>query len=296
MSIKTWEDTVSFILKLRGNVSKALDFFGGEPLINPEMFMKYVKILKKSGYKGRIRITTNGTIMSKKLYEFLKKNDIFVVLSFDGRDQDRFRGKSKKIIKNLKYLVPLVRYVNYVVADPKSFLKNLEYIWSLGFNVVNDIDLMGRNKKINNKIFETYKKQYETALNIMITSFNEGGKYLVASSSLSAISKNYLKPVCGLHKNSICIGADGKIYPCHRFVELGLRFAVGDVSNGVEKNRLKNIRAIKSGYCVVRSYQKYHRICNITPNYINKFRKIRAEIANKYKKDIIRIKNDLYGQ
>ncbi len=291
-----WLKTVEFINNLRGPEKLAVDFFGGEPLLYPNTFIKYVGYLLDSGYKGYIRVTTNGTIMNEELYNFIKCNNIKVNLSFDGLDQSKFRGGLDLILKNLDYLVDIATQVNYVVADPSKFLDNVLYMWKLGFNIIDDIILQGRDVfgAYNDDALNEFKEQYELTINIMIESFKEGYS-LVIKSPLSAVLSNYQNPVCGWHRNALGIDTDGNIYPCPRGVEIGSKFIVGNVFEGINTKKLANLRKLKSGYCIVRYYQDYSSLENIHPEpHIVKMRKIKMEVSRKYRNDLINIRRCLY--
>jgi sulfatase maturation enzyme AslB (radical SAM superfamily) len=88
-----------------------INFYGGEPLLSFELIKKAVALLKKkntdSGKRGSFSITTNGTLLTKEIIQFLNENKFSVELSFDGLAQDvnRKKGSVKKIVPIIKELL-----------------------------------------------------------------------------------------------------------------------------------------------------------------------------------------------
>ena len=286
-----WKKIVHFILNLDDKDAKsAIDFFGGEPLMFPNLFIKSVEYLLDQGYNGAIRVTTNGTTMNKELRDFIKKHGIYVVFSFDGLDQAKNRGKIDE--NKLNLLRDVVTHINYVVADPTRFLDNIVYIWKKGFNIVNDIDLMGRNVSLTDKDYQAYAKQYEKIIKLMIEMYFNKNTVLAIKSAFSDGSLN-LK--CGWATNALGIYTDGKVYPCHRGPEVGDIFCVGDVEKGIDTQKLNKLRKLSDGYCVIRTYQERGVVGDIVPRHIKKLRQIRKEIIDKYRKELKIIKERLYG-
>lgn len=86
-------------------------FFGGEPLLAFDTIIKPI-ILK---YKKELNwsITTNGTLLTEEIIDFLADNNVSILLSFDGikevQDKQRplmgQRSSFDKIMENLDYLV-----------------------------------------------------------------------------------------------------------------------------------------------------------------------------------------------
>ena len=99
----------------RKSAQVRLDFFGGEPLLAFEMIEKavlYLKTLITSGApRVIVTITSNGTVLTDRILEFLVANDVYLQFSIDGaRDShDAYRtfkgttrGSFDTILKNLQ--------------------------------------------------------------------------------------------------------------------------------------------------------------------------------------------------
>lgn len=86
MEYSTAKDTVEFLLKnviAQKNVEKpTFAFFGGEPLL---AFDKIIKpLIIEYGDRINWSITTNGTLLTEEIIDFLADNDVSVLLSWDG--------------------------------------------------------------------------------------------------------------------------------------------------------------------------------------------------------------------
>ena len=68
------------------NESPAISFYGGEPLLNFQLIKKVVDYSKQKykGIKFRYAITTNGTLITEEIAEFLANNYFNCMISLDG--------------------------------------------------------------------------------------------------------------------------------------------------------------------------------------------------------------------
>lgn len=115
MSWETLKSTMDFLEKnSRKSDEVRIDFFGGEPLLAFQLLQKGVEYLKSiiapSGRRTKITITSNGTVLSDRILDFLIDNCIYIQFSVDGSRQshDKYRifkksqrGSFDNIYKNL---------------------------------------------------------------------------------------------------------------------------------------------------------------------------------------------------
>lgn len=106
-----------------------LDFFGGEPLLAFEMIQKSVDhLLTRLGRRKTellVAISSNGTVLTGPILDFLRRNKVYLQYSVDGsRDihdrKRRFRsngaGSYDRILRNLERVH---------AADPEYFAKHM---------------------------------------------------------------------------------------------------------------------------------------------------------------------------
>jgi uncharacterized protein len=88
-----------------------LNFYGGEPLLSFRLIRQLVSFLKDKANKHsqtvHYSITTNGSLLTKEIIQFLDEQKFSVELSFDGLAQDvsRQKGSEKKLIPIIKELL-----------------------------------------------------------------------------------------------------------------------------------------------------------------------------------------------
>jgi uncharacterized protein len=106
-----------FLSRAREDGCFRVDFFGGEPLLAFPMVKRVVSYLNdkfsQRNQELMIAITSNGTVMTKEIVDFLSENDVLLQFSIDGckemHNRNRKFRKSDKgsfdtIIKNLQLI------------------------------------------------------------------------------------------------------------------------------------------------------------------------------------------------
>ena len=130
MSWNTLKNTMKFLhAHSRKSPEIRLDFFGGEPLIAFKLIKRGVEYLKSiitpDGQKVAVTISSNGTIITHEILDFLILNNVYLQFSLDSTKtgHDRYRkikgnkqGSFERIIKNLQKIYD---------RSPKYFRNNL---------------------------------------------------------------------------------------------------------------------------------------------------------------------------
>lgn len=209
---------------------------GGEPLLTWALIEDAVNYAKQKAKENneqvRFGITTNLTILSPKILEFIKVNNIVVNVSFDvlPEIQDKQRifpngcGTFAIVDKNLKLLldngiVPRIRAtitslnVNKMPDMVQFIVDNYPQIKTIHFEHVSDIDEMERKEYISD-----FVKNYFVAMKIA-RKFNKR----LTNSAISSV-RNIKNNFCS---KEFCITANNEIVSCHR------------VSNGLNENPFK---------------------------------------------------------
>lgn len=129
----TWDTLKNALDFLRAHSGESdslkLDFFGGEPLMAFPLIERGVEyldsILGPDGPKIYVTITTNGTILSDRILDFLIERDVYVQFSVDGNkeihDRNRpyrktGRGSFDRVLENLQRIHD---------RDPDYYRKNM---------------------------------------------------------------------------------------------------------------------------------------------------------------------------
>jgi uncharacterized protein len=130
MPWETLKATMDFLAAhSKASESIRLDFFGGEPLMAFPMIQRGVNYLKSilpaDGPRVIVTITSNGTILTDAILDFLLEHDVYIQFSIDGgqgsHDLHRpfkhsKRGSFQNILRNLQRIHD---------RDPEYFRRNM---------------------------------------------------------------------------------------------------------------------------------------------------------------------------
>ncbi|NEU05134.1 radical SAM peptide maturase, CXXX-repeat target family [Clostridium senegalense] len=269
MSFDTAKKAVDYILNDRKNFNSSSvvwDFIGGEPLLEINLIDKISDYIKQQMFlldhpwfnSYRFSISTNGLLYdSSEVQRYIEKNrnHISIGISVDGNktkhDMQRVfpndTGSYDEVVKR----VPL-----WLKQFPKSETKatfahdDLPYIkdsvislWNLGIKTVSA-----------NVIFEDVWEQGDD--DIFEAQLKELADYIIENKFWNEYSVRFFDPKIGFpidkeaKKSNFCgagkmlaISADGKYYPCIRFVDFTLNnktgLCIGDVDSGINYDKLR---------------------------------------------------------
>ncbi|MDD5528201.1 MAG: radical SAM protein [Patescibacteria group bacterium] len=253
MNLETIKMSIELFLKTvsRNDRDKFLDkkpysifFFGGEPLLNHLVFQEsldYIEKIKSNFPKEiQLNLITNGSVMNDSLIESIKKHNIQVGISLDGRrdvhdlyrKDRRGKGTFDKVLKTIKTLrqaqinvgiscTILEHNVDSMVEFSK-WLNDEFGIYSIGFNSLIDTDAMTSDvalvKRYSNNIAshfrltkdcgiqnDTFLKRYKTFLSQRMLPYN-----------------------CAAPGRQIVVSPSGKVGLCHEGTGMN-NFFFGDV-------------------------------------------------------------------
>jgi len=240
-------------------------FIGGEPLLKFSLIKEAVKVGKEIAKKKKRKIffnlVTNGTLLNNQRIDFLKRNNFYVVLSFDGdkktQDQQRsfcngtscFQLVKNNLIKLNKVIPNIIVRMTVTPSSAKSLAKNVEFFLSknidrIGFVPVyegnwsnDDIQIFKKNVK---KVIEIWAKNIKKHSNFYIMPLLD---YLKTWKIENFNFHPYMH-LCQLgNRSRYSISVKGDIYPCHRFASLqDKKFKLGNIfQGGVEKQTEKKL-------------------------------------------------------
>jgi uncharacterized protein len=264
MSLETAKKSLKY-LHDNSNGKCIVTFFGGEPLIDFELLKKIVNYSQeKYGEKIKFRLSTNGTLLTKKIISYLKSHQIYFVLSIDGnKNQNDLNRKSQKgigsyylIEKNIKSILEVNEYAIAVsVVNPATstlFSEGVKHLWSLGFKYI--LQTLDYSAPWDKKDLKNLEKQYKSIANFYSELLIKGEK-IYYSPFDERIKTRAQKPyekgdICDLANTQIAIAPSGRIYPCVQFIEddndHSAIQAIGDVFSGFDPQ--KRLNTIKRNY------------------------------------------------
>jgi len=247
---------------------KHVHFYGGEPLLRFDLIKKIVSEI--SNLNVVFSITTNGTLLNRKIIDFLVKSGFFLTISMDGPSyiHDRWRPlKSFKpshwiIEKNIKIIQSfypdfMKRNVSIVaVLTPDySLMERLEYFLTIGIRkaVLSKMDKESicftgmKQKEYDEYFIKEYINLCEYIKKNLVTKNFEKiilfpcGKYF---DLFRYHQKVDVKSLCGAGIKKIYITSNGDILPCVQFgnsTNLEQKYKIGNITEGINYKKVTNL-------------------------------------------------------
>lgn len=274
-------------------------FIGGEPTLEFELMINAVRLGKKLAKKAKKKIffnlVTNGVRLNTERINFLKENNFYVVLSFDGKKstQDYQRtfpdGKSSfhLVESNLDNLIKEIP--NFSVrmtvtpAVVEKLFENVKYFFLKGVNLLGIVPDYENNWSSDD--LYVFRKNFKDIIKMWNKNMKKHSKFYILP------FVNYLKSwenkdfyfhpymhFCQLgHGLRYSVSVNGDIYSCHRFTSIEKdEFKLGNVLKGgikleLEKDFYKKVaeakKEIKNPGCFALNYDINKNIKKPLSNY-----------------------------
>lgn len=225
----------------RDHIEKALDFFypffpewpiitfyGGEPLLAYEEIKYTVNLLKEKDKEGnkkpRFLISTNGSLLTDEKLSFLSRNKFTVLLSFDGKVQERGREPGSfpptlEMMKRLNELPGIYLEINSVFT-PKTvpgLSQSVRFLVEQGAgNIFIDFSLLEQWTEADHSLLEEQLEQLGQYLAVYHREHNK-----IPVFNFRPPAKNKKKKArsfaCGAGSNRMSLAPDGKVWGCYTF-------------------------------------------------------------------------------
>lgn len=234
---------------VRNNNGKEITiaFFGGEPLLSFELIKKVVEYMANiaSDLICKYMITTNGTIITPEIAEFLETNKFNITISIDG-DETQHNTFRKYINGNGSYnavVNSLNMFKNKSKINARITIANHNVgIYRAVASIV-DLGIKRITFALDYNISEADYYKFECSFKQLIKKYIfdiKSGNYYDITNITTALVSIVLHQRCKSHCNAgisyITLSADGKYYRCPRFIGNKL-FCMGTVE---EPNILLN--------------------------------------------------------
>ena len=273
MSYRTAKDAVDMLLDNaeESNTKANITFFGGEPLLMWNKLIKpvvdYIRIEKQNDCT--LSVTTNGTLLTDEILQYMKQNKVGILFSIDGckKTQDYNRptvngdGSFDLLANNIDKIVsyfPNTIFRSTTIPDTCEYTwENIEFAiehrYKSFFTVPNVFEFWSEEKKaILAEQIRKYSEYYVNCFRRGVTPI----KFITMEATMKKVRDintsvkynkyrimNYCATCgkCGLGTNSSCsISPNGDIYACQEMPSNCGKdsiFHIGSIYEGVDDTK-----------------------------------------------------------
>ncbi len=261
MDLDTAQASVDYLFaESQGRPSVHLTFFGGETLMNFPLMKQVVTYARQRaaelGRSIEFSLTTNATLLSSTIIEFLAEHGIGVTVSMDGPKvmQGKFRifanGKGSYDIMKPKVEELIAKHRQRPVGarvtltsgamDVKRIYQHLKH--ELGFHEVAFAPVTtspDRLYSIGEPGMDSVLAQFcdlaDEYLEFALRGEHHG--FSNVSDTLAELHQGVNKSLpCGAGLGMVGIGPSGDIAPCHRFVDSD-EHVLGNITTGIDQEK-----------------------------------------------------------
>lgn len=206
-----------------------LNMFGGEPLMNWDTFKAVCDYVLENNLKIRITATTNLTLLTDEMIDYIDELSIPVLVSVDGIKEvhDKHRCNSfDKVIENMKKLIDrdlgyLIEARMTVAPDTAKYMyESVKMLVDLGIN--NIANVPASDLEWDTQSIQDYKDNYEKILDMYIDILNdETNKRNISLYKVDQALNLALEPIkedtsmCNIgNPRWVIVDWKGDIWPC----------------------------------------------------------------------------------
>lgn len=206
-----------------------LNMFGGEPLMNWEAFKAVCDYVLENNLKIRITATTNLTLLTDEMIDYIDELSIPILVSVDGIKEvhDKHRCNSfDKVIENMKKLIDrdlgyLIEARMTVAPDTAKYMyESVKMLVDLGIN--NIANVPASDLDWDAQSIQDYKDNYEKILDMYIDILNdETNKRNISLYKVDQALNLALEPIkedtsmCNIgNPRWVIVDWKGDIWPC----------------------------------------------------------------------------------
>jgi len=252
MTKEVADAAIDFLVRRsQGEKKLHIGFFGGEPLLNLPI-LRYV--VERGEGKARealkdmsFAMSTNGTLLTEDLISYFHSKKISVQMSIDGDEETQNRNRPyigngptyDDVVHNAQNLFritgkPITARVTVTSWNTTHVSANVEHLLSLGFHTVHLETASGAKGKVfikSRKHLEDLKEQFSIVADRFLRKIESREFYgvdnIIKVLRACNINDRKIHP-CGAGRGYLCVGENGDLFPCHRFVG-NSRYVMGNV-------------------------------------------------------------------
>ncbi len=232
-------------------------FYGGEPLLNFDAVKLIVHSAEEKAHETDTRseyhITTNGTLLTQEIADFMDEYCFTVYFSIDG--DGATHDEQRKYVNGKGSFSDVERNLAYLCTKPNVHLIGSSVIRN-GLSMSNAIDMLEKqgahqckaerarlgeddNLSLKGEGHAEYIRDIEGLTNHYIEYLSSGRKpmdYRLSSKILQVFMKTRRDSFCPAGSRMFGISAEGEIYPCALHVGRP-QSRLGDIQNGINPQK-----------------------------------------------------------
>lgn len=228
-------DSLKLFQKTSPKIKKLVSITGGEPLLFPDKVKEIIQLSQAYLDNYWIILFTNATLATKEITDYLKKNDVLIVISLDGIENTHNKlrvfkngkGSYQKVMQGYQILKNKGCKIGFSCTvgthNLDTLIKEMEYIikylkpHSLGINQLKypsykttDSKYLPKPRKYVEVLFELYKEAAKRGI------FVEQ----IYRKISPFVEKKFKYYDCGACGKNINLDAKGNLGPCKSFLIL----------------------------------------------------------------------------
>lgn len=244
---------------------------GGEPLLNFKIIEEIYDFLKMNGFKGKIGLQTNGTLINGEIAEKLAKMDINVGISLDGtlNTNQYLRGETKKVIQGITYLKEYGKNINLNCVVTNKNVDELEKLVEMAYYFGNvggiglDLLRITGNCLNNSNIFPPEDKNLYSSLKKAYKKIKLFSELTGKKIGIREIEEIRHRKSTGCGNDDYCysslgkamvITPQGEVYPCSSLMSKE-EYYMGNIFNEIKVKKLNSGKYKKCDSC------EYKKVC-----------------------------------
>ena len=228
-------------------------FFGGEPLLKFDIMQYTVQHFKEKYPHRKVHysITTNGTLINEEIIQFFKENNVAILLSIDGPENEfnvrNFRAggnSTSTVLKNIEILkqhgVNFEIRATFVNTNP-YIVETCDFFEKLEVRFMGVFAYESENKDHNlgqydESVLESIKQQMDNLLLYYVERLKNNqpiyNKWFETILSDTFRFRLKRQNACGAGINFFSIIANGDIFSCSHFINEP-KCRIGNIEEGI---------------------------------------------------------------
>jgi uncharacterized protein len=250
MTLETGKRTIDALIEQApAGYPLSLVFIGGEALLELRILRQIISYALQrcadTGHAMSIAVYTNGTLMTRKVIQWADESNVSLVVSLDGppKQNDVYRifraGRptSQAVLRRIRGLMEeskqTVRRVRAVAVRSIDLVALHQYLFDLGFNeihvqpVYDETGIDTGSSAAMEALLEWYLAKLSAGTILSVLPFENFFERFLTQGR--AVTSWY---PCTAGRTSLGVGPDGRVYPCHHFLEESA-YEAGHVNDGL---------------------------------------------------------------